>query len=162
MAEPTKLEKALIALGRPTGNGIDAPDYRPLEDSRFDELLADKVEATSTDEILRVPGVYEELREYFNNDILEAWEQEHEGLAYPGRYQVLVVDADEAPRWDCCFDNPREAETELYRLIRSQDPIEGGLVYDARRRAIEVYAGSLSSRELDWALQWADPKPPRL
>jgi hypothetical protein len=161
MAEPTKLEKALIALGRPAGPGVDAPDYLPLDGPKFGEMLADKVEAATADEILQVPDVYEALREYFNNDILEAWEEANQELAYPGRYQVLVVDADEVPRWDCCFDNGREAEAELYRLIRVEGPVVGGLVYDALDRGVDVYAGSLSSRELTWALQWAEPKPPR-
>lgn len=39
MAKPTTLEKALIALGRPTGNGIDAPDYRLLELPLIDHVI---------------------------------------------------------------------------------------------------------------------------
>lgn len=162
MAEPTRLEKAVVALGRPIGNGIDAPNYEALEDSSFDELLTMRVEAATADELLRVPGVYEALREHFNNDILEAWEEAEPELAYSGRYQVMAVDGQE-PRWDCCFDNPEDAFAELSRLVFRSPSCTGGLVYDAKEREVVVYEGSLADSETDlaWAIAWAAPKTVR-
>lgn len=43
----------------------------------FDEKLAELVHE-DTDFILSIPGVHEILSEHFNNDVLEALEQERE------------------------------------------------------------------------------------
>jgi hypothetical protein len=46
------------------------------EDGNFDETFREMVLKMGDGELLSYPGVYEELREHYNNEILEAWAQE--------------------------------------------------------------------------------------
>jgi hypothetical protein len=55
--------------------------YKGLTSEHFDELLTDVVLAdVSVSNLLDIPGVYEIVSEFFNNDVLAAWEVEQEGL----------------------------------------------------------------------------------
>ena len=51
-------------------------DYSDLDDERFDQILEQIVGGLSAGQILAVPGVYEVLSEYFNDDVLSVWEKE--------------------------------------------------------------------------------------
>lgn len=51
-------------------------NYDWVTHEMFDEKLAELVRQES--DILSIPGVYEILSEHFNNDVLEALEQERE------------------------------------------------------------------------------------
>lgn len=53
-------------------------DYSKLGNEKFDQLLLEEVKRLSAEEILAVPGVYEIMREEFNNAVLEAWEKEQQ------------------------------------------------------------------------------------
>lgn len=51
--------------------------YAKMTDDEFDAILAailDKMDGAS---ILQIPGVYSEIAEHFNNEVLEKWEQDH-------------------------------------------------------------------------------------
>ena len=48
--------------------------YDKLSNEVFDRILEERVARLSAAQILQVPGVYEIFSEYFNNTILEQWE----------------------------------------------------------------------------------------
>lgn len=50
--------------------------YDAMTTDNFDRLLLGLMEESSYRELLAIPGVYEAVSEYFNNDILQAWEDE--------------------------------------------------------------------------------------
>ena len=52
-------------------------DFSKMTEGEFRNILEDIVEEEGAN-ILSVPGVYSELAEHFNNEILERWEQEQE------------------------------------------------------------------------------------
>lgn len=49
-------------------------DYSTCSDDDFDSILKTLVERDAT-QLLTVPGVYEAVSEYYNNEVLEIWEQ---------------------------------------------------------------------------------------
>jgi cobyric acid synthase len=49
------------------------PDYDKMTTEEFDEILREIVEKEA--DIIGIPGVYEILSEYFNNDVLAVWER---------------------------------------------------------------------------------------
>lgn len=52
--------------------------YDKMTNGDFDRILTDIVKEEGGN-ILSVPGVYEVLSEYFNNEVLDRWEEEKEG-----------------------------------------------------------------------------------
>jgi hypothetical protein len=51
------------------------------DQERFDNILVDILNESSASTLLSIPGIYEILSEYFNNDILDFMHDEDEGLA---------------------------------------------------------------------------------
>ena len=45
-------------------------NYDHITDEMFDSKLAEILDHMSGEEILLIPGVYEEVREFFNNQVL--------------------------------------------------------------------------------------------
>ena len=50
--------------------------YAKLSTEDFDRILIDLVNDTSSETLITIPGIYELLAEYFNNDVLDAWDHE--------------------------------------------------------------------------------------
>ena len=53
--------------------------YAPLDDETFDRILWEAINDSNptTSDVLQIPGVYEILKEHYNNEVLERWEEEH-------------------------------------------------------------------------------------
>ena len=49
-------------------------NYNKMTQEEFDEILEDILEGMYAAELIDVPGIYEILSEYFNNEILEEWD----------------------------------------------------------------------------------------
>lgn len=66
-------------------------DYSKMTSDDFDELLAERIDGFCENRggsaVLQIPGIYEIMSEYFNNEVLEAWEEENPALAYPEDYK---------------------------------------------------------------------------
>lgn len=52
--------------------------YAKMTDDDFDRILGEIVDAQPASALLSIPGVYEAVREEFNNDVLTRWEEESE------------------------------------------------------------------------------------
>lgn len=52
-----------------------------MTDADFERLLLERLCETHATDLISVPGIYEILAEYWNNDIIEDWESEQETLA---------------------------------------------------------------------------------
>jgi len=54
--------------------------YADMTTADFDRLLAEVIDAENdvASGLLSIPGVYEVVSEYYNNDVLEAWDAEQE------------------------------------------------------------------------------------
>lgn len=54
--------------------------YDDLTDEVFDNLLKEIIDQDNVkpSQLLNIPGIYEILREEYNNDVLEKWEQNNE------------------------------------------------------------------------------------
>lgn len=52
-------------------------DYAYVTDEMFDDKLAELIGEKTPEQLLAIPGVYEILREHFNNDVLEELDKEH-------------------------------------------------------------------------------------
>lgn len=52
-------------------------DCNNLKDEEFDSILSEIVKENASN-LLTIPGAYEIFSEYFNNDVLERWEQRQE------------------------------------------------------------------------------------
>ncbi len=52
-----------------------AQDYSQMTDEEFDSILAEVV-AENASTLLSIPGIYEVVSEYFNNEVLDRWEQQ--------------------------------------------------------------------------------------
>ncbi len=52
--------------------------YDKMTQDQFDEILDDKCQALGGSHVLHIPGVYEIVAEYYNNDVLTAWEGSQE------------------------------------------------------------------------------------
>lgn len=50
---------------------------RKITTEEFNRILVEIIRETDPITLLRVPGVYEALAEYFNNEVLEKWEKEY-------------------------------------------------------------------------------------
>ena len=50
------------------------PNYDDLTDTEFDAILETLVSQTPAGVLLQIPGAYEVFSEYFNNEVLEIWE----------------------------------------------------------------------------------------
>jgi hypothetical protein len=50
---------------------------KQITDDEFDSILRERVRDAGSF-ILRIPGVYEILSEYYNNEVLEIWEAQQE------------------------------------------------------------------------------------
>lgn len=59
-------------------------DYSKMTDDEFDEILLEIVrEDLSSEIVTSVPGVYELVREHFNNDVLDRWAERNPKKAWP-------------------------------------------------------------------------------
>ena len=54
-------------------------DYSKMTDEDFDKHLYCVLDGMTPNDLLLIPGVYEIVAEYFNNDILESWAEDQEG-----------------------------------------------------------------------------------
>ena len=61
------------------------PDYSKMTQKDFDNILQDicNTELFSASQWLSIPGIYEIMAEYFNNEVLEQWTNNNQELAYP-------------------------------------------------------------------------------
>lgn len=50
--------------------------YDAMTQEEFNDCLERVVYRYSQEQLLYIPGVWEVLSEYFNNDVLDLWEQE--------------------------------------------------------------------------------------
>ena len=50
--------------------------YASMTDDDFERLLCDQINGLSASDLLFISGIYEALSEHFNNDVLDAWEEE--------------------------------------------------------------------------------------
>ena len=54
------------------------PDYAKITSEQFDQCLSDILREITAEQLLTIPGIYEIVSEYFNNEILEnAWLKYH-------------------------------------------------------------------------------------
>ena len=51
-------------------------DYSKMTDDDFDRILLELVEEEKASTLLQIPGVYEVVSEYFNNEVLSMWDDE--------------------------------------------------------------------------------------
>ena len=51
-------------------------DYDDMTNDDYDRILADIMDEGCASALLLIPGVYEVVSEYFNNEVLKAWEWE--------------------------------------------------------------------------------------
>jgi len=51
--------------------------YDKMTTEEFDKYLVGAMEEYTMESILRMPGVYEVLSEYLNNEVLERWEEDN-------------------------------------------------------------------------------------
>jgi hypothetical protein len=54
----------------------DITDYSKMTNEEFDEILSDLVYKYLTDDyhsFMSIPGVYECMSEFFNNEVLDVW-----------------------------------------------------------------------------------------
>jgi hypothetical protein len=58
-------------------------DYSKMTDEDFDRIFNEIASRTRVSEILTVGDISSDLREEWNNQILEQWANEHPELAYP-------------------------------------------------------------------------------
>jgi len=52
---------------------------REMTSDEFDEILIRLVDEHSASNLLTIPGVYEIVAEYMNNDVIQVWEDEMDG-----------------------------------------------------------------------------------
>jgi len=76
-------------------------EERGLTSEKFDEILSEIVMANKGD-LLDIPGIHEILSEYYNNEVLEAFDEDQPRQCKCGGY------IDEDGRCDEC-DSPKEA-----------------------------------------------------
>lgn len=57
-------------------------DYSKIGQDEFDAILAELVLEEGA-AIIRIGGVYDELAEHFNNDVLDRWAERNPEKAYP-------------------------------------------------------------------------------
>lgn len=50
-------------------------DFSKMTDEEFDNILMEIMNEEKASDLLIIPGIYEIVAEYFNNDILDVWEQ---------------------------------------------------------------------------------------
>jgi len=53
-------------------------DYSKMTQHDFDRILETILSEMKASELLSIPGVYEEVSEVFNNEVLIRWEEENE------------------------------------------------------------------------------------
>jgi chromosomal replication initiation ATPase DnaA len=51
--------------------------YDKMTQQEFDDILADIMDEEIASNLLTIPGIYEIVAEYYNNDVLDKWEEEH-------------------------------------------------------------------------------------
>lgn len=60
---------------------MEEPNYDLCTDAEFDRYLAtivdEEVQTGGAEALLTIPGVYEIIREHFNNEVLERWANDH-------------------------------------------------------------------------------------
>lgn len=62
-------------------------DYSKMTDEDFTAYLDEQINRMSAAEVASIPGVSEILVEALNNDVLDAWAQDHPELAHPEDYE---------------------------------------------------------------------------
>lgn len=53
-------------------------DYSKMTNDDFEKHLLYVLDGMTPNDFLSIPGVYEIVAEYFNNDILESWAEDQE------------------------------------------------------------------------------------
>jgi len=61
------------------------PDYSKLDNALFDSLLKKIIDECGSSYLLTIDGVYDILKETFNNDVLSLFEENYPELAYPNK-----------------------------------------------------------------------------
>lgn len=62
-------------------------DYSKMTQDDFNNTLSDILYDMTGEQLLDIPGIYEILSEYFNNEVLEQWASSNPKLAFPEDYQ---------------------------------------------------------------------------
>ena len=52
--------------------------YDEMTNDDFDRLLMEIMDESPASALLTIPGIYEIIAEYFNNEVLERWERERD------------------------------------------------------------------------------------
>jgi len=51
-------------------------NYDEMKDDDFDRILVGILEESLASELISIPGVYEAVSEFYNNEVLERWDEE--------------------------------------------------------------------------------------
>jgi hypothetical protein len=60
------------------GPKMTLKQYSQLTQERFDELVFELAREDGVDAVLTIPGVWEEVSEYYNNAALDRWQREQQ------------------------------------------------------------------------------------
>lgn len=61
-----------------------SPDYSKMTMDEFDVYLVKVLqEVRGVDMLFQIPGVYDLVSDYYNNDVLDLWAEENPDKAYP-------------------------------------------------------------------------------
>lgn len=72
-------------------------DLDKMTDDEFDRILVEVVKEEPVESLIRIPEVYDALRDHFNNAVLAWWEQEEEARLhdeYQQKYAWTPTDED--------------------------------------------------------------------
>ena len=58
-------------------------DYSQMTQEEFDNILMEVCEGD-----IHIPGVYESVAEYYNNEVLDIWAERNQDKAYPEEEQL--------------------------------------------------------------------------
>jgi len=63
-------------------------DYSKMTNEDFHNCLIDVIrnEDLAIEDWLMIPGIYEIMREYYNNEVLDLWAEDNPELAWPEDY----------------------------------------------------------------------------
>lgn len=68
---------------------------RHISAGEFDALLTEIIDECSASQLMSLPGVYEPVAEYFNNEVLQRWEDSH-----PTEYRNYYRCPDDGEEWE--------------------------------------------------------------
>jgi len=61
-------------------------NYDKMTTEDFDTLLVQIMNEHTGEQIFAIPGIYEVVSEYFNDEVLDRWAKDNPELAYPEDY----------------------------------------------------------------------------